>query len=225
MKILNTPSPHFNERASSVDSIIIHYTDMPSAADALAWLCNPASNVSAHYMIDEQGQLYHLVNEDKRAWHAGESYWQGCTDMNSCSVGIELANTGHSFGHTPFPEAQIEVLLRVCEKISKEWGIPASRVLGHSDIAPQRKQDPGHLFPWETLAREGLGLWPESVNHVLEPERTIESLGTIGFETLSPTHALLAFQRHFQPHKIDGQADNETFRLLQGLLKAQNILI
>jgi N-acetylmuramoyl-L-alanine amidase len=203
MTILDVPSPHFNERLLPVDAIIIHYTDMQSAEEALAWLSNPASNVSCHYLIDEEGKIYRLVKEAKRAWHAGESYWQGCTDLNSCSIGIELANPGHSYGYIPFPEAQIHALIKLCHDIRTRWDIPPVRILGHSDIAPRRKQDPGHLFPWDTLAREGLGLRPMDITIDTNIDVT-EALEKIGYETVSPRQALLAFQRHFQPHKVNG---------------------
>jgi N-acetylmuramoyl-L-alanine amidase len=221
MKIIKTPSPNFSERQLTVDSILIHYTDMVTVEGALAWLSNPFSKVSSHYLIDEKGQIYQLIQEDKRAWHAGESYWQGCTDLNSCSIGIELANPGHSHGYVPFPEAQIDSLLRLCEDICTRWDISASRILGHSDIAPRRKQDPGHLFPWKTLAEEGFGLWPSPHSSLRAPKgsEAIQNLEKIGYETVSPTHTLLAFQRHFQPHKMDGIADQETLSLLYGLLK------
>ncbi len=223
MKLLTAPSPHFNERITAIDSIIIHYTDMPSVDTVLTWFSNPISKVSSHYLIDEGGQVYQIVREDKRAWHAGEGYWQGCTDLNSCSIGIELENPGHSYGYLPFPDAQIDALLKLCEDICTRWDIPPSRILGHSDIAPRRKQDPGHLFPWRTLAKEGLGLWPnhshKSKFSDVKIEDTLKVLKKIGYETISPSHTLLAFQRHFQPHKRDGIADQETLFLLQGLLK------
>jgi N-acetylmuramoyl-L-alanine amidase len=224
MKIKETPSPNFNERSRALDSIILHYTDMLSADEALKWLCNPVSKVSAHYLIGEDGQTYQLVDEENRAWHAGESFWQGRTDLNSCSVGIELANPGHSFGYRTFPEAQIDALISLCEGIMSRWSIAGSRILGHSDVAPRRKQDPGHLFPWERLANAGMGLWP-SPNGRIDDGSITESLAQIGYEIISPTDALLAFQRHFQPHKVDGVADNETIALIQGLLRSQEKLI
>jgi N-acetylmuramoyl-L-alanine amidase len=213
MKIIKSPSPNFNERPLPVDSIIIHYTDMLSAQKALEWLINPDSQVSCHYLIDEEGLIYHLVEEDKRAWHAGESCWQGRTNLNDCSIGIELANPGHSHGYIPFPETQIVSLINLCKEIQTRWEIPSSRILGHSDIAPQRKQDPGHLFPWERLAQERLGLWPikEKNNQTGD---LMKMLSEIGYETISPIHALMAFQRHFQPHKVDGIANEETYSLL-----------
>lgn len=216
MKIIKAPSPNFNERPLPVDSIIIHYTDMLSAQKAIEWLVNPDSQVSCHYLIDEKGMVYQLVEEDKRAWHAGESYWQGRTNLNDCSIGIELANPGHTNGYTPFPEVQIDALINLCKEIKTRWGIPSSRILGHSDIAPQRKQDPGHLFPWERLAQVELGLWPTGEkNH--KTGDLMKMLSEIGYETTSPDHTLKAFQRHFQPHKIDGVADEETYSLLYGM--------
>ncbi|EKE09463.1 MAG: hypothetical protein ACD_16C00165G0002 [uncultured bacterium] len=226
LKIKKVPSPHFNDRTGLIDSIILHYTDMPSADEALAWLTSPKSSVSAHYLIDEKGFIYHLVDDEKRAWHAGTSFWQGCTDLNNRSLGIELANPGHSYGYQPFPEAQIDTLLRICEQQCTRWNIPKTRILGHSDIAPCRKQDPGHLFPWSTLAREGFGLWPTSGLSLSKEEGFIEKgLDTIGYETVSLPHTVRAFKRHFQPHQLDDRADEETCRLIQGLLDSLKVLI
>jgi len=211
MKILETPSPNFNERPSAIDSVILHYTDMVTAEAALAWLVNPLSRVSAHYLIDEEGHVYRMVNEEHRAWHAGESYWQGRTNLNDCSIGIELANPGHSHGYRPFPEAQIQSLITLCLDIKTRWRISSSRILGHSDIAPRRKKDPGHLFPWEILAQEGLGLWPAPLQ---EPERggIMDFLSQFRDEIGLLTHATLAFQRHFQFHKVP--QERELMKLL-----------
>jgi N-acetylmuramoyl-L-alanine amidase len=252
MNIIQTPSPHFNGRSSAIDAIIIHYTDMVSAEMALNWIRNSASHVSAHYLIDEKGCIYQMVKEEHRAWHAGESYWQGHRNLNDRSIGIELANPGHSHGYEPFPEAQIEALIGLCGDIKERWNIPTSRILGHSDIAPRRKQDPGHLFPWSKLAHEGLGLWPlescssmEGIHHDVRikkdamsentPKDSLRETGNLhvltpilsqlGYEIESPLFALLAFQRHFQPHKVDGIADQETYALGQGLLKSQDMFI
>jgi N-acetylmuramoyl-L-alanine amidase len=201
LKIIQTPSPNFNERPLGIDTIIIHYTDMISSEAALAWLINPSSHVSAHYLINEGGQIYQIVKEEQRAWHAGESYWQGRTNLNDCSIGIELANPGHSNGYTPFPEVQINALIELCLKIKERWNIPPNRILGHSDIAPGRKQDPGHLFPWERLAQEGLGMWPVPREESQWGELT-EMLLQFVYEIGPLAHILLAFQRHFQPHKM-----------------------
>ncbi len=221
MKILQSISPNLNDRSISPDMILIHYTDMTSANDALRWMCNPKSNVSAHYLIDEAGLIYQMVPEDKQAWHAGESFWQGNEKLNDRSIGIEIANPGHTNGYVPFKELQIETLMRLCEGIMTRWGIPPTRILGHSDVAPRRKQDPGHLFPWKTLADAGLGLWPKSSLRGAEGDSILNALSQIGYETISPHHTLLAFQRHFQPHKVDGIADEETLSLIQGLLDPQ----
>lgn len=153
-------SPNFEERKGMVSPsiILLHYTGMPTAQAALERLCDPESKVSAHYLIDEDGSIYAMVDEEKRAWHAGKSVWQGKTDINSHSIGIELVNPGHEFGYRSFPEEQIDALIELCRDISArhqiEW------VLGHEHVAPDRKQDPGELFPWDRLEKEGLGKLP-----------------------------------------------------------------
>jgi N-acetylmuramoyl-L-alanine amidase len=218
------PSTNFSERKSPIDMLVFHYTDMESTKAALSWMTNPAAEVSSHYLIDEVGEIYQLVEEEKKAWHAGESFWQGDTNLNNYSIGIELSNPGHSHGYQPFPEAQITALVTLSRDIQKRWSIPISRILGHSDIAPRRKQDPGHLFPWERLSHEGLGLWPEKVKPT--PNLNVaESLAQIGYEITSLPQTILAFQRHYQPHKVDGIANEETLSLLQGLLSLQKKLI
>lgn len=158
----NTPSPNFNDRkANHVDMIIMHYTGMKTAEDALNRMCDPESEVSAHYMIDEDGTVYVLVEEDKRAWHAGVSYWEGRNDINSHSIGIELVNPGHEWGYREFPNIQIQALIELCHDIFKRHPIKPEYVLGHEDVAPTRKQDPGELFPWRELALEhNIGVWP-----------------------------------------------------------------
>lgn len=221
--MIHLPSPHFNDRQLPIDMLVLHYTGMPSIEETINWLMDPRSKVSAHYLIDEAGLIYQMVAEDKRAWHAGKSFWQGCTDINSCSLGIELANPGHSHGYLPFPAAQIESLLGLSQELLRRWDISPSRVLAHSDVAPQRKQDPGHLFPWQQLALEGVGLWPDCITETTWDLR--EGLAQVGYDMRSPGDSILAFQRHFQPHKVDGIPDEETLALLQGLLKAQQALI
>jgi N-acetylmuramoyl-L-alanine amidase len=214
-KIVN-PSPNYNERLCPIDTVLLHYTDMESAQKAIECLRSPLSQVSCHYVIDEEGQVYTLVEEKKRAWHAGKSFWQGRTDLNSSSIGIELVNPGHSYGYIPFPGTQIESLIALLLEIQSRWEIPSSRILGHSDVAPRRKQDPGHLFPWEHLHQKGLGLWPVEGKGACPDVQ--EGLSQIGYETISLPHTLLAFQRHFQPGKVDGIADDETLALIAGLL-------
>lgn len=155
-------SPNFNERKDgrAPDMLVLHYTGLESARQALEWLCDPDKGVSAHYVIDEAGAVYQLVADEHRAWHAGVSYWDGESDINAVSIGIELVNPGHEFGYEPFPAVQIEAAQALCQKLMKRYKISPWRVLGHSDVAPERKVDPGHLFPWRDLAREGVGIWP-----------------------------------------------------------------
>jgi N-acetylmuramoyl-L-alanine amidase len=152
------PSPNFNERRLPVSMVVLHYTGMQSAAKALERLKDPAAEVSAHYLIDEDGTVVRLVDESKRAWHAGRSFWRGITDVNSASVGIELVNPGHEFGYRPFPDAQMEALVPLLGDIVRRHDIPRANVVGHSDVAPARKTDPGELFDWDMLARYNLTL-------------------------------------------------------------------
>ncbi len=155
MKMLqNYKSPNFTERRGGHEQpsmIIIHYTGMKTGEAALERLCDPESEVSAHYVIEEDGRLFQLVDDGKRAWHAGKSEWQGEVDINSCSIGIELVNPGHEWGYREFPEAQIAVLVELCRDLVGKYDVPLDRILGHSDIAPGRKRDPGELFPWARL--------------------------------------------------------------------------
>ncbi len=155
MHITATPSPNFNDRALPVDMIVIHYTGMKTGAEALARMCDPSAKVSAHYMIEEDGQVFALVAEDKRAWHAGVSHWQGIDDINSCSIGIELVNPGHDWGYRSFPALQIKALLALITDTRTRHAIPNDRIVGHSDVAPGRKQDPGDLFPWARVRALG----------------------------------------------------------------------
>jgi N-acetylmuramoyl-L-alanine amidase len=168
MKVEAHPSPNFNDRKHPVDMLVFHYTGMETGQQALDRMCDPEAEVSAHYMIWEDGRVAQLVGEDKRAWHAGVSSWKGETDLNSRSIGIEIVNGGHDWpllGDVlpPYPQAQIDALIRLSHGILERWDIPQTRILGHSDIAPARKIDPGEHFPWAELARYGIGLWPASL--------------------------------------------------------------
>ncbi|HLI12703.1 MAG TPA: N-acetylmuramoyl-L-alanine amidase [Alphaproteobacteria bacterium] len=241
MTLLDRPSPNYGPRPPEqpVDILLLHYTGMVSATAALARLCDPAARVSAHYLIDEDGTCYRLVGEEGRAWHAGESSWAGADDINSRSIGIELVNPGHEFGYRPFPEAQIAALEALARDIlARHPAIRPSRVLGHSDVAPRRKQDPGELFPWARLARAGIGLWPEASPPVsLEtapfgPEESGPSVRSLQDElarygygiALSGRYdeltaaVVTAFQRHFRQARVDGIADGETRATLRRLL-------
>jgi len=199
---------------------------MPSAEAALERLCDPAAAVSAHYLIDEDGSVLALVPEARRAWHAGRSAWQGQTRLNDASIGIELVNPGHEWGYRPFTEAQYAACIELCRAILARWPIPARRVLAHSDVAPDRKQDPGELFDWARLAAAGIGLWPAPGEGRRRPVATLQrQLREVGYEV--PQHGRLdaatrcvigAFQRHFRPTCVDGVADRDTRARLDGLL-------
>jgi len=220
--IVESPSPNFGDRRPQtdgtpppIDMLVLHYTDMESAAASLARLCDPAAEVSAHYLIDEDGTIHRLVAEEKRAWHAGLAHWRGVADVNSRSIGIELQNPGHRLGYRPFPEAQIEALIALARDILARRPIPARNVLGHSDIAPDRKIDPGELLPWPRLAAAGIGLFPDAP---AAGERSIEELLTlIGYDPHAEK-AVDAFQRRFRPARIDGRADDETIGLAAAYL-------
>lgn len=224
MELRDRPSPNFDARpgAGAVDMLILHYTGMRTAAEALDRLCDPAAKVSAHYLIEEDGAVWRLVDEAQRAWHAGLSCWRDCRDVNGASIGIELVNPGHEFGYRAFPEAQMRALEELARGILRRHPIPPRAVLGHSDVAPQRKQDPGELFDWSRLARAGIGLWPDFSTDLPSPSGTQElqkNLKTIGYDCPlsgvldAATQAVItAFQRHFRPTRCDGVADAETRR-------------
>lgn len=215
------PSPNWDERALPVSMVVLHYTGMPDAQGALERMCDPEAKVSAHYMIDEDGQVTRMVPEGKRAWHAGKSYWRGITDVNSASLGIELVNPGHEWGYRDFPEAQIESLIPLLSAIMKRHGIAPANVVGHSDVAPQRKQDPGELFPWDLLARYGLAL---PIPKLRMPSPYVNdgafylALERCGYDVGDGHAAVRAFQRRWRPTCIDGRIDGECSAILFALL-------
>ena len=216
MKKVERRSPNHDDRGTAViDMLVLHYTGMKTAQEALARLCDPAAKVSAHYTVDEDGTVYAHVPEARRAWHAGVASWAGETDINARSIGIELVNPGHEFGYREFAEDQIAALITLCHSILMRHPIPSWRVLGHSDVAPARKYDPGELFPWSRLAKAGIGLWPQAV----ASELNADDLGRFGYDPGAPRDKLVtAFQRHFRPKKLDGQWDSECAGLLASLL-------
>ena len=218
MTIVERPSPNQDSRGdTAIDMLVLHYTGMPTAEAALARLTNPAAKVSAHYTIDEDGTIYAHVPEERRAWHAGVSFWAGVTNVNACSIGIELVNPGHEYGYRAFPEAQIASLIPLCRAITRRHAIPPARVLGHSDVAPARKDDPGELFPWVRLARDGIGLWPQAGGGAPGAEALIQ----LGYDPAAPLEKVIAaFQRHFRPARVNGAWDGECAGLLAGLLQA-----
>jgi N-acetylmuramoyl-L-alanine amidase len=214
-------SPNFNERKLPISMVVLHYTGMKSAAEALERMCDPKAEVSAHYMIDEEGVVTSLVPERKRAWHAGRSYWRGVTDINSASIGIELVNPGHEWGYRPFPEAQMEALLPLLADIVKRNGITRGNVVGHSDIAPARKQDPGEYFDWARLGELGLALKiPRAKMNLFydNPGAFYLALERFGYDIADGRAAVTAFQRRWRPELIDGEIDGEIGAILLELL-------
>ena len=222
--MIQHPSPNFNDRLASIGIIVLHYTGMTSGAAAIDWLANPQSGVSAHYVVAEDGQVLHMVDEGKRAWHAGRSWWRGVTDVNSASIGIEIVNPGHEFGYVPFPSPQMDAVHALVADIAARHGIAPANVVGHSDIAPTRKEDPGELFDWARLAAAGLAASPKPC---MDPNWTdtgfLAALGRYGYDNIAPTPAVIAFQRHHRPARFDGVIDAETRTILRGLLLAEGL--
>lgn len=221
-EILDRPSPNHDARpdGQAVDTLVLHYTGMASGEAALARLCDPDAKVSAHYCIEEDGRIFALVAEDRRAWHAGAALWQGDSDINARSVGIELVNPGHEFGYRPFPPRQMAALKSLALDILARHPIPPARVLGHSDVAPLRKEDPGELFDWRSLAASGIGLWPEDSTAAVLDSAVGQALRRIGYGyTEDDLPAVIrAFQRHYRPSGISGSADAATRRRMAALL-------
>ncbi len=219
--MIETPSPNFDERKLPVSMLVLHYTGMPDAESAIRWLANPESKVSAHYVVTEEGEVVRMVSEEKRAWHAGRSYWRGVSDVNSASIGIEIVNPGHEWGYRNFPNAQMDVLIPLVHDIISRHRITRGNVVGHSDIAPARKQDPGELFPWSKLARLRLAL-PRPTKNLMDPHWTdsafLLALERFGYDLAEPDAAIVAFQRRFRPELIDGIIDGECRAILLALL-------
>lgn len=239
MEMIISPSPNFDDRRHAVDMLVLHYTGMKTGQAAFDQLCNPDAKVSSHYLLWEDGRVDQLVAEDRRAWHAGVSSWQGDEDLNSRSIGIEIVNGGHDFPQAdgtlpPYPMAQIQALIELCHRILANHDIPQTRIVGHSDIAPLRKQDPGEHFPWERLARAGIGIWPD-IEGTQNPDikgtelipgdksasvrRMQEHLQHIGYGLQATgtydelTEAVVrAFQRRWLPEQVSGMADIQTLR-------------
>ena len=220
------PSPNHDERgADPVDILVLHYTGMGTAEEALSRLCDPAAKVSAHYTVDRDGTVYAHVPEERRAWHAGLSYWAGVRNVNARSIGIEIVNPGHELGYIPFTDDQVGAVIDLACGILKRHPVPPRNVVAHSDVAPSRKQDPGELFPWGRLAEYGIGLWPPSAARMGVVAQTAaeatfrERLTRYGYDPdVPPADAVAAFQRHFRPSRIDGVADGECASLLDGLM-------
>ncbi len=216
LHIIPFSSPNFDSRDhQNVDMLVLHYTGMKTGKEAINRLCDAAAKVSAHYVVEEDGSVYNLVNEMHRAWHAGVSYWRGATNINQRSIGIEIVNPGHEFGYRPFTPIQMTAVELLCRDILSRTDIPARNVVAHSDIAPARKEDPGELFNWQSLAVFGIGHWPEA-NATLAPASLAE-LGDYGYDITNPEKAIIAFQRRFRPENMDGIWDPECGQLLAAL--------
>ncbi|HIC80787.1 MAG TPA: N-acetylmuramoyl-L-alanine amidase [Kiloniellaceae bacterium] len=224
LPILQRPSPNHDPRphGQSVDILLLHYTGMQSGAAALERMCDPEAKVSAHYCVEEDGRIFQLVDESRRAWHAGVALWQGASDINARSIGIEIVNPGHEFGYRAFPAAQMTAVTRLAKAIVARHPIPPARVLGHSDVAPLRKEDPGELFDWPGLAAAGIGLWPgaQRQDEQLSAADVASALSTVGYGYVEEDlpAVIRAFQRRYRPAAVTGQADAETRDRLAGLL-------
>lgn len=238
--VRDVPSPNFDARRGPPDMLVLHYTGMQTAEAAIARLCDPEAKVSAHYVVDEDGCILKLVPEERRAWHAGRGVWLGETDCNAASIGIEIVNPGHEFGYRDFPEVQVDAVISLIADIRTRWTIPDNRIIAHSDLAPERKQDPGERFPWKRLAGAGHGLWfepaQERVAALGVPLKVgDEGLGVIvlraglhrlgyglapgGDYDVATRLTVEAFQRHWRPARVDGVADGETRATLMGVLQ------
>jgi N-acetylmuramoyl-L-alanine amidase len=237
---LSRPSPNHDSRGDApVDMLVLHYTGMETGDAALARMCDPGAKVSAHYMIEEDGSVFALVPEERRAWHAGVSFWRGHRDVNARSIGIEIVNPGHEYGYRDFPDAQIAALIDLARDIAARHPIPARNVVGHSDVAPARKTDPGERFPWRALAEAGIGLWPAQVRKdataetfdpgdragsIMAAQRGLRNYGyaldATGVLDGPTAQVLIAFQRHFRPARIDGLLDAETMALVDAVASA-----
>lgn len=216
------PSPNWDERKLPVSMVVLHYTEMKPVETALARLTDPDAKVSAHYLITEEGEVIQLVDEDKRAWHAGQSYWRGHPDVNSASIGIELDHPGHALGYREFADAQFEALVPLLARIVKEHDIPRANVVGHSDVAPARKTDPGELFPWDRLAEYKLCLPRPTSLEAGDPfdndAAFYLALERFGYDVTDGHKAVEAFQRRWRPERIDGEIDGQVRAILFQLL-------
>jgi N-acetylmuramoyl-L-alanine amidase len=232
------PSPNFGDRNKGLvpDMIVLHYTGMPDAEGAITRLCSDGTDVSAHYIVLEDGRIVQTVPEAKRAWHAGSSYWSGEDDINSCSIGIEIINRGHDWGYPDYPTRQIAAVTALCRGILLRHDMPTHRVLGHSDVSPARKKDPGEKFPWHLLASSGVGHWvhPAPItsseglrtgadgDEVKALQQALARYGygieVTGIYDATTAEVVTAFQRHFRPERVDGIADLSTLETLEALL-------
>ncbi len=222
---LERPSPNQDARPGGIDTLVLHYTGMQSAQAAIDRLRDPEAKVSSHYVVDEDGTIVQLVPEERRAWHAGISFWRGRRVLNDSSIGIEIVNPGHEWGYRPFPARQIEAVIALSTAILARWPIPAGNVVAHSDIAPDRKQDPGELFPWDRLARHGIGLWAacDGADETPIADDLAPRLASLGYDVdgMPADIILRAFQRHWRQEAVTGIADRGSAARLDALLHAR----
>ena len=226
MTVRDAPSPNKDDRppGTPVDVLLLHYTGMPTAQAAIDRLRDPAARVSSHYVVEEDGAVWRLVPEERRAFHAGISYWRGHRALNDRSIGIEIVNPGHEWGYRPFPSAQMDAVRELCRGILARHPIPARNVVGHSDVAPDRKQDPGELFDWPGLARAGIGLWPGTPAVPVPLDAVEATLTGIGYPVPDLRTTVAAFQRRWRPGCVNGEADagtRERLAAVRSLLDAE----
>jgi N-acetylmuramoyl-L-alanine amidase len=236
MNVIEAPSPNFDPRTVTPSMLVLHYTGMKTGEEAIARLRDPEARVSAHYVVEEDGRVFRLVPEERRAWHAGVSFWRGRRNVNGDSIGIEIVNPGHEWGYRTFPDAQVAAVTALVADIRTRWSIEDRDIVGHSDVAPARKDDPGELFPWKRLAEAGHGLWAEAPAAPGQPIGEGEEGAAVfalqaGFTRLGydlppsgkfdadTTSVVRAFQRHWRPERVDGSADGETRARLIALLR------
>ena len=239
MEIIKNFSPNFDKKKRSINSIqiiVIHYTGMQSERESINRLCNPASKVSSHYFINQKGRAFRLVRDRYVAWHAGKSCWSKYKNLNKNSIGIELVNKGHQFGYSSFKKNQILSLVKLCRKLIRKYRIKKQNIVGHSDVAPLRKLDPGEKFPWEFLSKKNVGIWHSEKSNILKKYRKtkiikkkdikkfINNLNKIGYclpikNKSFFSKIIKAFQRHFRKELINGILDKECFVIAQNLVK------
>ena len=237
LSFIDAPSPNFDARTGPPEILVLHYTGMKSGPEALERLRDSEAKVSSHYMVEEDGRIFRLVPEERRAWHAGVSYWKGARNINGVSLGIEIVNPGHEFGYRPFTEPQVAAVIALVGDIRTRWTIDDDRIVGHADIAPARKQDPGELFPWRRLAEAGHGLWVDAPAAPGAPMKRGDQGADVfalqaGFTRLgydlppsgqfdeATEQVVTAFQRHWRQGRVDGVADGATRAQLIALLRA-----
>ena len=239
MKIVSFYSPNFNRKKRSknvIKIIVIHYTGMQSERESIIRLCNPKSKVSSHFLINQNGKVFRLVQDNRIAWHAGKSCWERYKNLNKNSIGIELVNKGHRFGYINYKKKQISSLIKICKSLIKKYKIKKKNVVGHSDIAPLRKIDPGEKFPWENFARKKIGIWYSCKPNLLKKLRKInivkkkdkiefiKNLKKIGYcfsnnKNFFFSKVVKAFQRHYRKEIINGLVDKECLIIARNLSK------